>query len=52
MLASSVDRRGRMTIPQELRKSLGLKEGDILLIEPKKGHFIVYTKERIKVMKE
>jgi AbrB family looped-hinge helix DNA binding protein len=29
----SVDRKGRATLPEEVRKELGLQEGDLVLLE-------------------
>jgi len=33
--------KGRITLPQEIRKSLGIKEGDILLIEKKREEIVI-----------
>lgn len=43
------DRRGRITIPDEIRKKLKIKEGDTLFVKEESGFFIIYTSEAIKI---
>lgn len=54
---SQVSPRGQVTLPASVRKALGLKPGDILLVEVEEGRVVleparvlpleVYTEERI-----
>ena len=41
--SASIDEKGRLTLPEELRKRLGLNEGDTLVFEPR-GERIVARK--------
>ena len=47
MLSSTITQKGQVTIPTELRKSLGIQPGDRLSFS-RKGFTIVVTKKKFK----
>jgi len=44
-----MDSRGRITIPDDIRKTLDLEAGDILYIKANADSFTVYKSARIKI---
>jgi len=49
MLRVRLGKRGRIVIPSEVRKLLGLKEGAILVVEVEEGRIVLTPKERVSV---
>ena len=43
------DERGRITIPEEIRKNLNIKENDTLFVKEGNGFFMVYTDKSVKI---
>lgn len=44
-----VDKRGRITIPQELREKYGIKENDTIYIDEKDGCIVIYPSSKVKI---
>jgi len=44
-----IDERGRITIPDQIRKKLKLKKGDSLFIKVGEKNFVLYPEEEIKI---
>ncbi len=49
MLRVRLGKRGRIVIPSEVRKLLGLKEGAILVVEVEEGRIVLTPKGRVSV---
>ena len=48
---ATVGEKGRVTLPIELRKALGINEGDVILLEPR-GNEIVLRPKRHTTVRE
>ena len=49
LITIKADERGRITIPDEIRKKLNIKEDDTLFVKEGEGFFIVYSSESVKI---
>ena len=49
LLTIKVDKRGRITIPEEIRKKLEIKESEPLYLKKGEGYFIIYPSKSIKI---
>ncbi len=45
----AVGEKGRVTLPLEIRKALGIREGDVILIEPKGKEVVLRPKRYVSV---
>ena len=42
MITARIGRRGQFTLPREIRRAMGLKEGDRVLLVPENGRVILH----------
>lgn len=49
MVEVKVGKRGRLTLPKEVRKSLGIVEGDTIVIEPRGNGVLLKPEHRKRV---
>lgn len=48
-MEAKIGEKGRITLPLEIRKSMGVMEGDVVIIEPRGNEVVLRPKHRLTV---